>query len=200
MTTNINRAEARIVKMLSFLQDSMRAQRYARTLPPGSRGLERLSTRELVRETVIRYRERGSQWEQADRDRLAAEYRRRNLPTAAGVVAGTATIAGLAVMTVLDEIHDQPEVHGPADVDAAFDAAGQDVNDLDALVNPDPMTHADRLADAHELGIDEGLVIGREPLDALGFGGVEAAPAQVSATAAPDVLAPVISAAPAMGM
>ena len=196
----MSRADARIVKMLRSLQRSVQTQRFARTLPPGSRGLERLTTRELVRETLIRYRERGDQWDQVDRERVAAEYRRRDLPSAAGLVAGTAIIAGFAAMKALNEIKEQPEVHTPGDVDAAFDAAGNDLDATDEMVNSDPMALDDRLADAQELGVDPDLAVGRDSLDSLGFGGVEAAPAAAPAPAAPSVDAPVISAAPAMGM
>ncbi len=197
MHTSVSRADGRIVKMLHELR-ALKARTATRVVRPGPRQLQRLSTRELVHETVRRQQESGLRWDRRDRDRFAAEYRRRDLPTTADLVAGVVT--GAAAVAMIGDYLDQPEVQSPADVDAVFAESREDFKGVDEVVESTPLTFEERIADAQDMGVDPSLVSARETLDTLELGGVSPAPSAVSTPEVSSAPSPDMTPAPSLGM
>lgn len=145
----------------------------ARTLRPGPRALQRMSTKKLIVETIYRYREYNGRWPRKDRDALAAEYQRRNLPiTAHTILAKTEdTTIPEHKHSWLDIIHHKYSTPAIADVERMADLIikryPEEMKETDSFVNSSPSTPEDTINDARDLDMEPKLIEARDILASL---------------------------------
>lgn len=168
----MDQALARMIRRLQeVLRQASRHQSRARTLEPGSRKLQRMSTGELAREHITRMRREDTDYPAEQRQQIAAEFDRRGYPEAAAAVtaglAGGAALANAAdpadwttqMQAVLEDAENPayPASLVDKNVESAVDeqmANSPELAENEAeVVNSDPMTQEDFLADMAEQGI-----------------------------------------------